>query len=191
MWETISAAEAPFIASMSYGLHVVDRHRQRHELGLIAPALGEQRADRAVDQARGERRLLPRAALALEERAGDLPGGVHPLLDIDGEREKVHVAEIPRGGGTQDHGVARADDDGAGGLFGQLAGLERDLFALDLDGHARNGVRHIQFPSCSALRSAECFVSSLRSERRLMLAGGRGTRPGARDAGATCRSRTD
>src|SRR5581483_11256891 len=49
--------------------------------------------------------------------------------------------------GTEDHGVARLDDDGAGGLLGQLAGLERDLFALDLDGDARNGVRHIQFPS--------------------------------------------
>src|SRR6185312_1925060 len=49
---------------------------------------------------------------------------------------------------------------GAGGLLGQLAGLERDLLPLDLDGHARNGVRHIQFPSCSALRSAECFSFS-------------------------------
>ena len=46
---------------------VVDRHRHRDQLGLVAPALGEQRADRAVDQARGERRLLARATLALEE----------------------------------------------------------------------------------------------------------------------------
>ena len=95
MSEIISAAEAPFMASMSYGLHVVDRHRQRDQLGLVAPALGEQRADRTVDQARGERRLLAGATLALEERAGDLPGGVHALLDVDGEGQEVDVAEIP------------------------------------------------------------------------------------------------
>ena len=65
---------------------VVDRHRHRHELRLVAPALGEQRADRAIDQARGQRRLLPRASLALKERAGDLPGRVHALLDVDRER---------------------------------------------------------------------------------------------------------
>ncbi len=46
---------------------VIDRDRQRDQLGLVAPALGKQRPDRAVDQARGQRRLLPRAPLALEE----------------------------------------------------------------------------------------------------------------------------
>ena len=125
------------------GVDVVNRHRQGDELSLVAPALGEQGPDGAVDQARRQRRLLPRASLALKERAGDLPGRVHPLFHIYGEREEVHVAEIARGRGTEDHRVARADDNGAGGLLGQLAGLERDLLALDLDGDARNGVRHI------------------------------------------------
>src|ERR1039458_3786123 len=128
-------------------MDVVHRHRQRHELGLIAPALGEQRSNRTIDQARRERRLLPRAPFALEKRAGNLPGRVHALFDIHGERQKVNIAEVAARRGTEDHRVARADDDGAGGLFGQLAGLERDLFALDLDGDARNGVRHIQLPS--------------------------------------------
>ena len=34
------------------------RQRNRHQLGVIAPALGEQRAYRPVDHARGERRLF-------------------------------------------------------------------------------------------------------------------------------------
>ena len=127
---------------------VVNRHRDRDELGLITPTLGEQWADRAIDQARGQRALLPRAALALEEGTGNLPGCIHTLLDIDCEGQEVHVAEVPRGGCTKDHRVARSDDDGAGGLLGQLAGLEGDLLTGDLDGDPRLGVRHIQFPFC-------------------------------------------
>ncbi len=75
---------------------VVDRQRDRDELRLEAPALGEQRPDRPVDHAGGQRALLPRAALALEERAGDLAGGVHPLLDVHRQREEVDVAEVAR-----------------------------------------------------------------------------------------------
>ena len=66
-------------------------------------------------------------ALAAEERAGDLPGGVGPLLDVDGQGEEVGA--LPhrpgRGGGGQHDGVADAADDGAVGQLGQLAGLER------------------------------------------------------------------
>src|SRR3712207_7796036 len=49
------------------------------DLDLVAQALDERRAQRAVDEAAGEDRLRRRAALAAEERAGDAPGGVHPL----------------------------------------------------------------------------------------------------------------
>ena len=106
---------------------VVDRQRDRHELRLVVPALGEQRADRPVDHARGQRALLAGAALALEERAGDLARGVHALLDVHRQREEVDVAQVADGGGAEDHRVALADDDGAGGLLGHLAGLEGDL----------------------------------------------------------------
>ena len=75
-------------------MHVVDAQRDRHELGLEVPALGEERADRPVDHAGGQRALLAGAALALEERAGDLARGVHALLDVDGQREEVDVAEV-------------------------------------------------------------------------------------------------
>ena len=78
------------------GVDVVDRERDRHQLRVVAPVLGEQRAQRAVDHARGQRRLLARAALALEERAGDLPGRVHALLDVHRQREEVDVAQGAR-----------------------------------------------------------------------------------------------
>ena len=49
------------------GVDVIDRQRHCDQLRLIAPALGEERADRAVDHACGEGCLLSRAPLALEE----------------------------------------------------------------------------------------------------------------------------
>ena len=101
MSETISAADAPFMARMSYGCDVVDRQRDRDELRLAAPALGEERAQRAVDHARDQRALLAGAALALEERAGDLARGVHALLDVHRQREEVDVAQVAGGRGGE------------------------------------------------------------------------------------------
>jgi hypothetical protein len=49
------------------GVDVVDRHRDADDLRLPVPPLGKQRPQRAVDHARGQRALLPGAALALEE----------------------------------------------------------------------------------------------------------------------------
>ena len=61
----------------------------RDDLHFVEEALGEQRADRAVDQARGQRLLLGRAAFALEEAAGDAARGVGLLDVVDREREEV------------------------------------------------------------------------------------------------------
>ncbi len=119
---------------------VVDRERDRHELRVVAPFLREQRADRAVDHARGERALLAGATLALEEGAGDFARGVHALLDIHRQREEIDVAEAACHRGTEDHRVSLADDDGAGGLLGHPAGLKRDLATSDLHGDPRNCV---------------------------------------------------
>ena len=113
------------------GVDVVDRQRHRDELRLVVPALGEERADRAVDHARGQRRLLAGSTLAAEERAGDLARGVHALLDVDRQGKKVHVAQVAHGRGAQDHRVAGLDDDRAARLLGELAGLEGDLAAAD------------------------------------------------------------
>ena len=77
------------------------------------------------------------AALPLEEAAGDLPGGVHPLLDVDREREEVRVRPRIRtaDGRREDHGLARAAEDCAVCLLGEPARLEDDLLTADLDGH--------------------------------------------------------
>jgi len=107
----------------------VGRERRADDLHLVPEALRPERPDRAVDHACGEDRLLGRAPLALEEAAGDLAGRVHALLDVDGEREEVRALpclEATRGRG-QDHRVSAAQDDGAVGLLGEMAGLHGDL----------------------------------------------------------------
>ena len=109
------------------GVDVVNRHRDRDQLGLVVPALGEERADRPVDHARGQRRLLAGATLAAEERAGDLARGVHPLLDVDGEGKEVHVAQVPDGCGAEHHRVAGLNHDRATRLLRELSRLEGDL----------------------------------------------------------------
>ncbi len=115
-------------------------------LHLVAEALRPERPDRPVDHARGEGRPLGRLSFALEEAARDLPGGIHPLLDVDRQREEVRIGAglLPADGRREDHRVARADDDCAVGLLRDLAGLERDLATTDLDRH--RGVT----PGCGA-----------------------------------------
>jgi hypothetical protein len=113
---------------------VIHRQRDSDELGLVAPALREERPQRTVDHARDQGRGLTRAALALEEGAGDLPGRVHALLDVHRERHEVDVAEVARRRGGEHAGVAGGDEDGARGLLGQAPRFEHDLASADLDG---------------------------------------------------------
>ena len=160
MLETISAAEAPFMARMSYGLtwstligSATSCVSYRHPLGNSG-RIGRS-IRRAVSVA-----FSPARPSRLKNDPGILPAAYIRSSTSTVSGRKSTSRMIARSGGTEDHSVARPDDNGAGGLLGQLAGLERDLLPLDLDGHARNGVRHIQFPSSSALRSAECFSFS-------------------------------
>src|SRR5205823_14662902 len=85
------------------------------DLRLVAIAVGEARPKRTVDEPRRQDRLVGRSALAPEERSGDLAGRVHPLLDVDGEREEVDAFPDARGrvGGDEDGGLADAADDRA------------------------------------------------------------------------------
>ena len=91
---------------------------------------------------RGQGLLLDRRALALEVAAGDPAAGVGTLAILDGQREEVlappwrswrrrTVASTMR--------AAEADDDGAVGLLGDLAGLDGEGVAVDVD---LNGVAH-------------------------------------------------
>ena len=69
-------------------LEVIGEHG-RDDLRLAAELVGEQRADRPVDQARRQRLALGRAAFALEVAAGNAAGGEGLLLIVDGEGEEV------------------------------------------------------------------------------------------------------
>ena len=69
-------------------LHVVRQDGDDH-LRLVAPAIGKQRTDRAVDQAGDERFLLGRTAFALEVAAGDAAGCVGLFLVVDGQGQEV------------------------------------------------------------------------------------------------------
>ena len=107
----------------------VRRQRRADDVHLVLVALRPERPDRAVDHARRQDRALGGPSFALEEAAGDLPGRVHALLDVHGEREEVRAfaALHPPHGGRQDHRLACADDDGAVRLLRELAALEGHL----------------------------------------------------------------
>ncbi len=113
----------------------VRREDGRNHLHLVLEALRPERPDRAVDHASGENRALARPTLALEEAAGDLARGVHALLDVDRQREEVRAfARLhPADGRREHHRLARADDDRAVCLLGELAALECDLGVADRD----------------------------------------------------------
>jgi hypothetical protein len=101
---------------------LVRREDRDDELDVVLVPLGEERPDRAVGQARGQRRSLRGARLTLDESARDLARGVHPLLELDREREEIEAgARIRAVGRAEDQGVAVADGDGAAGQTGELA----------------------------------------------------------------------
>src|SRR5207249_2770150 len=125
-------------------LPVVREHGGDH-LGLAVEALREERTEGAVDQAGGEDLLLRRPALALEEAAGDLPGGEGLLLVVAGEGEEVDA--LARGGERrrrdQDDGLAELHEGGPPGLLGHAAGLDRQVTAVKIDLHSLvSGLRH-------------------------------------------------
>ena len=137
----------------------VGRQHGADDLHLVLEALRPERPDRAVDHARGERRALGGAALALEEAARDLAGGVHPLLDVDRQGEEVRVGTrvLPPDRGREDHRVPAADDDRAVRLLCELARLEAELVRPHVDGHrgllpGADGAHTVFFPSTLPLR---------------------------------------
>ncbi len=112
---------------------LVGREDRHDELDVVLVALGEERADRAVGQAGGQRGRLGRACLALDEAARDLAGGVHALLELDREREEVEAgAGIGPVGGPEDEGVAVTDGDGAAGQACEPAGLDGQRATTEL-----------------------------------------------------------
>ena len=98
------------------------RQRGDDDLRVAAVALGEQRPDRPVDQARDQRLVLGRAAFALEIAAGNAARGVEFFLVVDGERQEIDAVLrlLGRHDGGQHGGLAICGEDGAVGLAGYL-----------------------------------------------------------------------
>src|SRR4030095_14529698 len=93
---------------------------------LVVKALREQRPHRAVDEARRQRFLFGRSALALEEAAGDAPRGREFFLVVDGQRGEV-LPRLDRLGGrdrTENYRFAEGREHRAVGLAGNAARFE-------------------------------------------------------------------
>jgi hypothetical protein len=74
------------------------------DLDVVLVALREERPDGPVGQAGRQDGGLRGPRFALDEAAGDLAGGVHPLLEVHREREEVEARAGlgPVGGAEQD-----------------------------------------------------------------------------------------
>ena len=127
-------------------LEIVGQRRDDDQR-LVAIALVEQRADRAVDQARGEDFLLAGTALTLEEATGDLARGECLLLVVHGQREEIEAGLrlLLEHDGGQHGGAAVGRHHGAVGLARDLAGLEHELAPGPLDFLAKN-FKHLIHP---------------------------------------------
>ncbi len=75
---------------------LVAREDRRDDLRVVLVALGEERTARAVDEARGEDLVVALPPLALEEAAGDLPGGERLLDVVAGEGEEIDARAARR-----------------------------------------------------------------------------------------------
>ena len=117
------------------GVDLVGDERGGDDVHLVAEAVREARANRAIDHAGRERGLLAGTALTLEVTTRDAAGCVHLLVEVDGQREEVVVlALLGDNHGVEHRGVALLDQAGAGGLLGKLAGLKGVGLAVQLKG---------------------------------------------------------
>ena len=131
-------------------LKIVAEHGD-DDLRLVAVALGEQRTDRAVDEAGDQRLLLGGAAFALEITAGNAARCERLFLVVHGQRKEVD-AGLGRLGGDdrgEQSGLAPGREDRAVGLArdaarfeGELAPGPFKLFTMDFEhGYVSHGLR--------------------------------------------------
>ena len=127
--------------------HVVREHGDGH-LRVAAPAVGEQRTDRAVDQARGERVLFGRTAFALEVAARDAAGRVVFFGVVDGQRKEIDafLGLLGRHHGGEHGGLAVGGEHGAVSLARHSAGLEGELAPAPIELNTMH-IEHCHFLS--------------------------------------------
>ena len=148
------------------GVLLVGAEDGADDLGLVAIAVDERRPEGPVDQPTGQDGVIGGATLTPEERAGDLPRCVRPLLDVHGEGEEVNPLADAVGcvGRDEDHGVADAADHSTLGLGGEPSGLERQRLVGARDGARHgNGFRHVH--SSAGRRRASCQLSDTPAPR--------------------------
>ena len=98
-----------------------------NDLNLVADALGEGGAQRAVNQACSQDCLGAGAAFAAEVRCGNLAACVHALFHVHGQREEVEALTgrlADCGCGEQGGLVIDGDEDGASSLLCEAAGFK-------------------------------------------------------------------
>ena len=109
-------------------------HHGGDDTDVVAHILGEQRTDRAVDDAGGQDRLLAGSALTAHIAAGDLTHGIELLFIVHGQREEVDAVPRLCGSGRRyvDDGLAVAYQTRAVGELGHFAGLNDQRSAREL-----------------------------------------------------------
>ena len=114
------------------GVLLVRTQDGSHDVDLIAEPVGKRGPQWSIDQTARQDGRLWGPTLPPKERAGDLARGIHPLFNVDGEREEVgplaHTAG--RGCGHQNRGIAHAGHNGTIGLSGQSTCFKRQGFAF-------------------------------------------------------------
>ena len=122
------------------------RQRGDDDLRFAAPAIGEQRTDRAIDQAGNQGFLFGRTAFTLEVAARNAAGGVIFFLVVDGQRQEVDAFARLLGGddGGENGGVAVAGEHGAVGLTRDAAGFEDERTPTPIEFNAMN-FKHCRF----------------------------------------------
>src|SRR6185437_1961789 len=99
------------------------------DLDFIVPALGEQRANGAINDARGENFFFGGASFALEVTAGEFSRRSRFFAVIDSEREEILACfGLGRSDGCDEYdGFTHLDGYGTVRLFGEFPGFNNDL----------------------------------------------------------------
>src|SRR5690606_19892084 len=124
------------------------------DLDFVLEAFDEERADRAVDQARQERLALGRAAFTFEKASGNAAGGEILLLVVHRQREEVlpGLCFLRIDDRREQRGFAPRGVDGAVSLAREAAGFERERAPGPVEGYGFN-VEH----TSNSRRASPCL----------------------------------
>ena len=106
-----------------------------NDVDFVVETFGEQRAQRAVDEARSQRLVLGGAAFALEEATRDAAGSGVFFLVMNGQREEIlaFLDALGSRDGAQNDSFTISSEHGAIGLTGDAAGFKGQRAAAPFD----------------------------------------------------------